>query len=146
MAGFVQPVADAMGTDGAKFIRTFISRTQFSIILSVSALVSTVCGLLMFWDISGGLLRAWLFSLQGLVLGIGSLAGIVAFLLGISVQRNTASRITDLGHEMDSCNTPPTADQLAMMQVLQKQMKDSGKWAAILLLVSIIGMSLARYV
>lgn len=145
MTGFIEPIARSTGADGARFLRTVMQRTQFSILMGAAALVNTICGILLFWDISGGLRPVWLFSLQGATLSAGSLAGIAAFVLAVAVQGRTSMRLAEVGREVDCAGDTPTPAQATELQALQARLIDSGKASAVLLVISIIGMSLARY-
>ena len=145
MAGFIEPFVRSTGTDGAKFMQAFMQRTQFSILMGAAALVTTICGVLLFWDISGGLAPVWMISLQGLTLTVGSLAGIGACILAFAGQGRTSMRMAELGRAVEAAGGPPTPAQAAEQQSLQQRLTDSGKWSSVLLVITIIGMSLARY-
>jgi len=79
-------------------------------------------------------------------LTIGALAAIVTFILGLAVTRPTLLRMGALGREMQSTEGPPKPEQMAAMQALQKRLATVGRTGAILLVITIIGMAVARYI
>jgi len=51
-----------------------------------------------------------------------------------------------LGQEMRATDGPPKPEQLAAMQTLQKRLATAGRAGAILLVIAVIGMAVARYI
>ena len=76
---------------------------------------------------------------------IGGLAGIAAFLHGQLVTGRASSRIGQLGQEIAASGGPPSPAQLDEMGQLQAKIREAGLVSAILLAVSVLGMSIARY-
>ena len=87
----------------------------------------------------------WIMSATGLAFTLGSLAGLAAFLLGLLHTGPTARKVAVLGGQMQAAGGPPSAEQQAEMQRLQAGMKSSSISSTILTTVSLVLMSVARY-
>jgi uncharacterized membrane protein len=146
MVFFVEPTVVALGPSGGAFMQRLTKNTRYAQAMPISALLTVVTGILLFSHVSGDFNRDWLMSTSGLVLGIGSLAGILAFLDGMIFVGPTINRMEQLGHEMDEQQGPPSGDQLGEMQQLRGRLTRAYQFMIILTMVSIAGMSSARYI
>ena len=99
----------------------------------------------MYWRRPGGLNSDWLTSAQGVSLTIGALCAIAAFSLGLSVVRPTIMATLAIGREVAASGGPPTPEQGAQLQALQKRGKAVGQIVLPLLVVAVAGMAAARY-
>jgi uncharacterized membrane protein len=145
MAGFVTPTVRALGADGGKFVQALVQRSRFSQAMGLAALVTVVCGLILFWRVSGGLQTGWLTSGRGLSLTIGSLAGLVAYGHGFAVQGKKSAELGALAKEIAAGGKPPTAQQAQCMGAIQTAIARGGLISAGLLAICVVGMSAARY-
>jgi uncharacterized membrane protein len=146
LAGFISPAVRAAGAEGSKFMQTLMQRTRFADVMAITAAVTVVCGVLMYWRDSGGLDSVWILTARGLALTIGSLAGIAAMIIGGGVTGRVTARVAALGKEMQAAGGPPKPAQIGEMQSLQKRLTQAGDWGAILLLITVAGMAASRYV
>jgi hypothetical protein len=128
MVFFVEPTVIALGPNGGAFMQRLTKHTRYAQAMPISALLTVVTGVLLF------------------VLGLGSLAGILAFLDGMIFIGPTVNRIEQLGTEMTEQQGPPSGDQLAEKQQLQGRMNRAYQYMIILTMLSIVGMSSARYI
>ena len=87
--------------------------------MNIVAPLTTLAGLVLYWMDSGFRIQ-WIVARPGLGVTAGGPAGIAAFVPGVEVMRPTTEQMTALGKEM----------QL---------------WGAILLVVAVTAMSVARY-
>lgn len=117
---------------------------QISQAMGIASLLTTVAGLLLYWMVSRFSL-AWIGSPVGIGLTLGSLAGIVAFLLGTFSTGPTAGRIAALGAQMQAAGGPPQPEQLAEMGRLQAKLASSSTWGTILATAALALMAVARY-
>jgi hypothetical protein len=81
----------------------------------------------------------------GLGFTFGGTAGLLALLIGFFVARPAAARVGVLGKQIQASGKPPTPDQLAEIQALQRRLGQGAVWTALLLALALIGMSTARY-
>jgi hypothetical protein len=145
MLGFVSPTVRALGPAGGAFMQRFTKNSRYPVAMGVSSLLTTLAGLLLYWRVSSGFSAEWMQSTSGLVLSIGAVAGIVAFLIGSFIIGPTAGQIGKLGDEMAARQGPPTPEQGATMQRLQAKMERVSRFEAALMLVALVGMAAARY-
>ncbi len=143
LVGFIDPASRAAGPEGGKFIQTLTGKTKIIQTMFWAPLLVIFTGLLMYWPASGGLSGRWIVSGPGLAFTIGGLAGILAFVSGLVINRPAAERLATLSREMQSAGKPPSPEQMAELRVQQEQLSRGGVYAAILLAVSVIGMSVA---
>ncbi|MDX1689124.1 MAG: hypothetical protein R3248_14165 [Candidatus Promineifilaceae bacterium] len=145
IVGFVQPAVKATAPAGGRVMQQMVKQGRFSTTLAVAALVTAGSGILLYERVSGGFRPEWIFSGPGVALTIGGLAGIIAAVIGGRIIGPTSMRIADLGEKMQVGGGPPEPATLAEMEALQQRMTTWGRAAAVLLIVAIIGMSLADY-
>jgi len=139
---FLMPSARALGPEGGKFINFVLGKQRMSNYISLSAIVTTLAGIALYWITSGGLQPAWIFTSAGSIFTIGSITGIVAAILGGAVTAPTAARMEALSKEMQSAGGPPKPEQLAQLQALQKRLGQAGLWGTLLLVVTVVTMAI----
>lgn len=144
-AGFIEPSVRAAGPGGGRFMQRLMQQRQLSLFLSVAALLTILSGLLLYWRASSGLQLSWILSPGGLSLSLGGLAGILAAILGMVVNRPVAERIGVLGREMQAAGGPPLPAQAAEMQALQARLTRAVVAGAALIGLAVAGMAVARY-
>jgi hypothetical protein len=113
--------------------------------MGITSLLTTVAGLLLYWRVSGGFSAQWIQSTSGLVLSIGALAGVLAFLVGAFAISPTAGQMGRLGDEIAARQEPPTPELGASMHRLQAKIERLSRFEAVLMLVALVGMAGARY-
>lgn len=145
LVSFVEPASRAAGPEGGKFMQTLVGKTKIIQTMTVAPLLVILTGLLMYWRVSGGLSGLWIVSGPGLALTLGSLAGILAYVSGLVISRPAAARLAALSKDMQSAGGPPSPEQMAELGAQQERLSKGGRYAAILLAVSVIGMSAARF-
>lgn len=143
-AFILQPGVERMGPEGGPFMQTFMRATNLSRYVSTAALLTTAAGVIL-WIIRVAPGPAWLTTGIGLGFTLGGLAGVIAWAHGSLVTGRTAARIGALGAEIRAAGGPPTPAQLAEMQALGAKMRESARVSAVLLLITVLGMSAARY-
>jgi hypothetical protein len=75
---------------------------------------------------------------------IGSLAGIAAFFEGLVVQMPASNRMAALQKKILAAGGMPSPAQLGEMQVLQEKIRKASRLGALLMLVAVLGMTMAR--
>lgn len=140
---FIQPVVQSMGPEGSRFMQRLTASTSLPLAMNISAALTTVAGFILYWQTSSFDLN-WIITREGVLFTIGSLAGILAFVLGWTLRRPVASRMASLGKEIQSAGGPPTAAQMDEMRSLQFRLRTSGVLDVILLVLATVTMSAAR--
>ena len=144
VVGFLYPAVKASGPEGQRFMQRLVQQQKYSLYISLAAVLSALAGLVLYWRDSGGLRIGWITTGLGLALTIGSLAGIVTLLLGFVVTRPTSEGLAARGQEIQAGSKPPTPEQMARIQGLQKRLSQALIWSTVLLAIAVAGMSVAR--
>jgi uncharacterized membrane protein len=146
MIYFVEPTVVALGPAGGAFMQRLTKHTRYAQAMPIGALLTVVSGILLFGRVSGNFNGDWLLSTSGLLLSIGSIAGIIAFLEGMTLIGPTVNRMEQLRSSMEEQQGPPALEQLEEIQRLQTRLNRAYQYMIVLTLVSIAGMASARYV
>lgn len=141
---YLQPTIRQTGAEGQKVMRHLMQRTRFTSASYGSATLTMLSGLIMYWIISRFRL-SFLSSGYGLVLTIGSIAGLIAWFVVIVFLRKNFNKITIIGEQIQAQGGPPTAEQATQMQTLGSQLTKIGQINIVLMSIALIGMSTAQY-
>ncbi len=142
---FVEPTVKSLGPAGSKFMQDFIEKRRYPLFMNIVSALTIVAGALLFWTVSDGLQPAWLTSGPGLGFTIGSVVAIVVYGIGFFMIRPRVERLGNLGKTIGMAGGPPTPEQAAELQKLNKEMTQIERIDVILLTVSLITMATARY-
>ena len=142
---FVAPTARELGPAGGPFVAHLAGKKRVTDVILTAAAITIVAGALMYWRVSNGLAADWIGSAQGIWLTVGALAGIVAFVIGLTVVRPTTHAMLALGREIAAGGGPPTSEQAATQQALQARARATGRVIVPLLVVAVAAMAAARY-
>ena len=143
MAFFIGPALQSAGP-AAGPIMGALQKRKFMVILPVIAILTMLSGLRLMQITSGGFSAAYFQSPMGKTYAWAGLAAIVAFALGILVNRPTMMKLGTLQQSMAS--DPVSKDKIAAeVRKLQQRMALAGSLVTALLLMAAIGMAVARY-
>ncbi len=117
---------------------------QISQAIGLAAMLSTLAGLLLYLLVSR-LAPVWLASGHGLILTVGALVGLTAWLLGMLSTGPAAKKLAVLGGRIQAAGGPPTPEQGAELARLQAKLKSSSTWSSVLATASLVFMAAARY-
>ena len=76
----------------------------------------------------------------------GGILAIIAFLIGMTVNRPATVKIAKIGEAVASAGGPPTPAQFAELTMLGKRLSTASRIVAFILIFAIVGMSIFRYV
>lgn len=145
LAYFVEPAVRISGPAGTRVMQQLAKTNGFPVIMTLSAVITVVAGALLIWKLSGGLQSQWLTTTNGMVLSSGAGLAIIAFFIGFSVNRPAGIKIAKIGNAIATAGGQPTAEQMAEINKLTKKLSGAGRVVAFLLVITIIGMSVFRY-
>jgi hypothetical protein len=137
---FLQPAFQATGSDGQSVMRYLGGKTRLMSTVYIAATLTLISGLGMFHPIVSLINTGY-----GMAISIGSLAGIIAWILAIFVIRSLINRTEKLGQTFKSQEGAPSEDQLAQMETLASRMDIFGKVAIVFMVIALFGMSAAQY-
>lgn len=132
MSFYIEPALLAAGADGNRILRRLYSTTSFARLIPLSALVTTVAGLLLYGMLS---YHEALSSSMGVVLTLGALVGLLAFAHGWFAAWRPAQQ-----YAVTSDNDED------MKAALENKMRRNGRVSMWLALVSLALMAGARYI
>ena len=142
---YIRPAVIASGPEGSKFMQQF-AKTSYPVVIVISSLITIISGLLLIWKLSNGFQSAWFHSAYSKVLTSGSGLAIIAFIIGFTVNRPTADRITKISDAIARSGAPPTNEQLNELLALRNRIFTATGYIAVLLTLTVISMAICRYV
>jgi uncharacterized membrane protein len=142
---FIQPSVKDLGPDGQRFMGHLATRRKLPLFITVSAIVTVLAGILLYWRASDGFDPDWISSGPGIGFTVGALTAIATLALGLSVSKPVADRMGALGREIAATGSPPSPEQAAEMQRLQARTVMVGRVSMVLLAISVVTMAAARF-
>ena len=142
---FLQPTAREVGPAAGPFMAHLAGKKRLVDWVLRAAGLTILAGLLMYWRVSGGLDTDWIGSAEGIAVTVGALCGIAAFSLGLTVIRPSIMATLAIGKAVAESGGPPSPEQGAQLQALQKRGHAVGQVIVPLLVVAVSGMAAARY-
>jgi uncharacterized membrane protein len=142
---FLEPAVRDAGPDGAKVMQALAKRRYLEAV-PATAFLTLVSGYALYWRTFGRFQPGPGASGPELAFGLGGLASLVAFVVGVSLLRPSALRIGELGAEMARApaeGKPALQEEIGRLRL---RMRKSGRWVAVLLAFAVVSMALGRYV
>lgn len=130
-AFFLFPAMRDAGPDGAK-VGAQLVRRNFAVIMPLTAIVTILAGLWLYWRISGGFNPEYMRTPAAMAYGTGGAAAIIALIIGLAVVRPAMLKATELG------GTPEA-------QALRARAGKANVWVALMLVVTLVAMAIGRY-
>ena len=142
---FVKPSVKAIGPAGPEFMRNLAERRRYPMFMASVSLLTVLAGGLLFYYASGSFNASWLRTGPGIGFTLGSIAGLIAFLIGNIGIGPTSSRMGELGQQFSTSEAPPTEEQIDMMNELEGKLSRLENIDLIFLTISLLTMATARY-
>ncbi|MGH8371565.1 MAG: hypothetical protein ACRETO_02380 [Gammaproteobacteria bacterium] len=144
LAVCISPAVDAAGPAGSAFMHKLMVETRFAMAMGASGGLTILSGLVMYWLVSDGFSSPWLSSTHGILISTGAVFGILTAVIGGITSKRAGKRMSALASEIQTGgNTPSDAQQTEMRQ-LKLKLRRSSTYSAVLMLVVISCMALAR--
>lgn len=138
---FIAPTVASAAEAGQKFLGQLITHTRLTVAITISAILTVLAGISLFWIDSDGFTSPWQNSAAGIGFGLGGLFGIFALVAGVMIGRN----ISVLGGIAARSQGKPTPEQVSQIQGIQKQMRLLGPLHMLTQIVAVTCMATARY-
>ncbi|MGH7521143.1 MAG: hypothetical protein ACREMI_07675 [Gemmatimonadales bacterium] len=145
MTLFLMPAVNEAGPEGGKLM-VALQRRRVPVYLPILALVTIVSGLWLFQRLSGGQFGAYLATPAGLAFGLGGLAAIVGFVVGVAGARPTMTRFAKIAESLPTATPEQRPALMAEMQRLRVRGASIQKGVMVLLGLALAAMAVARYV
>lgn len=145
---FVEPTLKALGADVQKsFMGHIIGVRRLTTIVTSATIVTVGAGAVMYvLDVLRYTPQFFFGSGFGIVLTIGAVAAIIAFLSGLIFIEPGFSRMAKIGAEIDAAGGPPKPEQVAELGAIGARLDQVFRADFVLLLIAVIAMAVARYV
>ena len=130
-AWLLAPALRDVGPDGGK-VMAALARRGLLVILPVSGILTILSGIWLYWHASVGFDPAYMRSRPGMVYGLGMVATLVAFLIGVLVVRPSVAKMATA----DPSDASKLRARVAAFSML----------VAVLVAVTVICMAVGRYV
>ena len=141
MAFFIAPTIGATAEAGQKFVGHLMGNLKFSNRMAAAAGLTILAGFILYWIDSNGFTSPWMTSGAGRGFGIGAGFALVGFVFGLLVGRTTRA-MAQLGAQIQG---KPSSEQMTKIGALRKQQMTYSNITAVLLILSVIFMAIARY-
>lgn len=143
MGFFLAPAMSTMGPAAAQ-VMGGLQKRKFMVFLPIVAVLTILSGLRLMMVMSGTFGPGYFQSPMGRTFAGAGVASIVAFVIGIVVNRPAMMKMGTLQQSMAS--DPVSKDAIAgEIRKLQQRMAIAGTVVTVLLLVAALGMAIARY-
>jgi uncharacterized membrane protein len=142
---FLEPALREAGPDAAKVMQGLRKRHYLEVVPAL-ALLTLLSGYTLFSRTFGRPFPGPGASGAELTYGLGGLAAVAAFVIGVTLLRPSALRMGTLGAEMALAtdeHKPALQEEIGRLRL---RMRKSGRWVAMLLGVAILCMAVGRYV
>lgn len=142
---FFKPSIKAIGPSGPQFMKNLADRRKYPVFMIITSLLTVLAGGILYWFSSGQFNPAWITSGPGIGFTIGSLAALVAFLVGNFGIGPTSARMGALGQQIGMSGVGPSPEQLSTMQALEKKLSQAELVDFVMLVIAMLTMATARY-
>lgn len=141
---FLLPAMRDAGPDGAK-VAAGLMRRGFMNVMPVVALLTVLSGVYLYWFVSGGFQPAYMGSRRGITYGLGAVASIVAFALGVGIMRPAMLRAAGVSAQAATADADARERAMREAQALRARAGAMGRIIAWLLILATITMAIGRY-
>ena len=140
----LSPTVRDAGPDGGRFMLQLAKYGRLGRMLTISAIITVLAGLLLYWPTSGGLNQAWLKSPTGITLTIGAIFGILAMLHGAFATGPITSKMGALAKQILDQKGPPPAELMQQSQALGMQLGSNAGVSVALGALALLFMAAAQ--
>ena len=136
----ISPAVAATGDAGRQFVGHLMTKTKFSLSMTIAGITTVLAGSTMYVIDSGA--EGWANSSSGIAFGIGGVFGIAALAFGIMIPKLNGA-MGKLGAQIQG---KPTAEQAAQMEALRKRITAISYTNAACLILATTLMATARFI
>jgi len=144
---YLQPSAKAIGPAAGPFMQELVAKRRLPNYLLGTGAVTLVAGALVFWhdvDVFGSF-GDFLDSNFGVVLTIGALAAVVAWIMGLVAVKPATMRAMGFAGRLAAAGAPPSPEDVATLQGLQLRARRLSVVVLVILVFAVLAMATARY-
>jgi uncharacterized membrane protein len=138
------PTVQDAGPEGGKFMQRLAMSGRLGQSFAIASGTTVLSGALAFYPATGGLNMDFLRTTHGIVLTLGAVFGILAFLHGMLITSPVTRRSAELAKQMAARQGPPDPEQLKEAQALGAKLGEYATHSAILIGLALLGMAAAQ--
>jgi len=142
---FIEPTAKALAPTGMQFVQYMVTKRRFSVFMVISSSLTVLSGALLIWQSASGRWLDYINTGPGPGFTLGSLMGIVVYLVGMFGVNPRAVKLAKIGEEIQAAGGPPSPEQSAELQKLDREMSVLDFADVVLVALSLALMATARY-
>lgn len=142
LALYINPAVNSLGADGGKFMQALARTRKFPAFMSALSGLAILSGILLYIKIS---VPGMMSTKFGIMLTIGAVSGIAAFIVGSTINLPSIKKISKIGEEIAKAGAP-TAEQSQELMRLKNKIGFGVKLIAILISIAVIFMSMSKYI
>jgi len=133
-----------VGPAGGQFMIT-LQRRKLHAFMALTALLTVLTGIWLYWVFTAGLQAQVMFSPGGLAFGIGGLCGLLAMILGGAIMGRGFARMTAISGQMASASEAERASHMQEMAALRGRLNLASKFILLLMIVALLLMAVGHY-
>jgi hypothetical protein len=142
---FLMPAVQEVGPDGGK-VMAAIQRRGLMTFMPILAIGTLISGIWLYLRASAGMAAEFGRSPTGMAFGLGGLAALVAFILGVAVLRPMMMKAMALGQTAAAAPTPADRERvMGEAARLRVRSANVSRLTAYLLFFAVTAMAVARY-
>lgn len=142
-AFFLFPTIREAGPQGGRVMQLLMQR-KLPVYMNIISGLTMLSGFVLYWRMIS-MSSAWAGSRPGMVFGLGGALTVLAAIVGGGVNARAGKKLGALGAEIQASGGPPSAEQAATMNDLQKRLRIGMILATTFLVSAAICMAIGRY-
>ncbi len=142
---YLMPSLGEAGPDAAGRVMSGLQKRKMHIHLPIAALLTILTGYLLYWKASAGFQPEFMGSGPGIAFGTGGLLATIAFVIGMAVARPSMTKAVRLSQELQTASEGERPELVASIQRLRQRGATAGAAVAVLVLLALVTMAVARY-
>jgi uncharacterized membrane protein len=143
---FLLPALRATGPAGGNVMQQLVRNQRLPVYLMLMMALTILSGLSLFYLDIRAFGPAWMHTGPGRTFAAGGAIAIVGAILGMVFNVPAAKKLAALNGSIQAAGKQPTAEQAAELGRLQNRLYRMGQVTAVLILIVVICMGVARYV
>ena len=141
---FLMPSLRAIGPAAGPVMGQLTQRGMTAAFMG-AAFVNLGSGIWLMFLVSGGSVGEWMKTGMGRTIGAGAACAILAMIVGMIVNPPAVKRMGQIAAAAGKRGGPPSPEEAAEIQRLQKRMASANVFVAIMLTLALSAMAVARY-
>jgi len=142
---FIEPTAKDLEPAGMQFLQHMVGKRRFNMFMVINSTLTVLSGALLLWHSTSGNLVSYMNTGPGLGFALGSLVGVAVYFVGMFGVGPRAGKLAKIGEAIQIAGGPPSPEQVAEIQKLDKEMTMYSKIDFWLVALSLALMATARY-